>query len=180
MTIEVYDDRYLPDHLAWQCVSFDRCTFPELVDESLPWGPRPYPPDRRSRHIVAVAGPVLLGAATIVRTVGSVAGADVVIDGVGSVFTYPARRGQGVGRAVLGVAGELIDSGDTDAAVLFCAEERRNFYAACGWVLAGAPTLVGPTRVPCQDKRMVRFVSDRARGLGQLMLTEPLAVPYGW
>jgi len=156
MMIEVYDDTELPDHLAWQFVSFDRCTWPDLVDESLPWGPRPYPPDRQSRHVVATEGQVLLGAATLIRTSGLLANRRLVIDGIGSVFTYPARRGQGVGRAVLAIAGGLVDSGEADVAVLFCAEERRAFYGACGWTLAAAPTLVGAAQAPYRQQRMVR------------------------
>ena len=179
-SIEVYDESALPEHLAWQLSAAERIEWADLVDDSLPWGPRSYALERRSRYVVAVDGQVLVGAAVVVAESGQIADTDVTISGVGTVFVFPSRRGHGVARSLVERATVVVDESEADIGALFCVPSLEGLYASCGWTVAPGGTRLAATGAAHPDSRMMRPVSTTAWGLGELLLTDVLHVDSAW
>ena len=179
-TIEVYDEHGLPDHLAWQLSAAERIEWASLVDDKLPWGPRSYAPERRSRYVLATDGRVLVGSAVVVVESGRIADTDVTIAGLGTVFVFPSRRGHGVARSLVERATLIVDEAGADFGALFCVPGLEGMYARCGWTPAPGVTRLAATGSTHPDSRMVRLVSERAHRLGQRVVTETLYVESAW
>jgi aminoglycoside 2'-N-acetyltransferase I len=82
------------------------------------------------------------------------------------VLTNPAYRGRGHGRRVVAAATALIRRSDADIGLFKCPPERKNFYAAHGWIPMERVVLLGGPRsapYPTEELVMMDFYSEKGK-----------------
>lgn len=190
--LDVLDHADLPPSVAWQAVTFMRCTWPGLFDGGLRWIDSPFSANESPTYVVVRRGDVVLAHAAVIRVPVIHDGTLLDVAGLGCVFTLPPYRGEGHAGRVLEEVRRIVDTCGADAGGLFCADHLRPFYERFGWVACPGGTREGGAAEdgagedgagegePVADLRMMRFVSPAAQALAGSLTTTTLQVPWAW
>ena len=179
-TVEIFGADDVPASVTWQAVTLMRCAWPELFDGGLRWLDRPFEQDVDPRYLVLRELEVLLAHAVVLQVPDDEHEVGLRVAGLACVLTSPPHRGAGLATTVLREADRLLDDGDADVAALFCEPHLEGFYARLGWVACPGATLVGEAGEPCEDLRMMRFLTDAGRAAEDRLRTEPMRVAWTW
>ena len=119
------------------------------------------------RYFVIYTGDILISHTEVLSKDIEHEGIGYRFYGLGGVMTYPAWRGQGYGRRVVGAATEFVMAQpDVDLALLTCAEHNRGFYEKCGWEFTEAVKIdvgEGEESEELTEAIALRYVSEKAR-----------------
>ncbi len=131
-------------------------------------------------HIVAIDDGVPVGHAAVVRRPISIGDQVVDVGYVEAVAVDAARRGQGIGSAVMREAGQVISDGYP---VGVLSTHRHHFYERLGWQRWQGPTFVddgdGRRRTPDEDAGVMALLSGQAGGAVDLSASIAVAARAG-
>ncbi len=151
-----------------------RCEWPWLFAGDGRLRATPFP---ASVHVACTDGPVLLSYAEIVESAAVRDGKQINVAGLSNVFTVPPYRSQGLASKIVRTANSLIDEQHPEMAILFCKDKLVSFYAALGWTVAPAGTIVSAIDVPIA---MVRHAATKGPDLATELQRTPIAVATAW
>ena len=168
----------LPEHFAWQILSFVRMQWydpiAEFADTNF------IPDDWHPTHVVLAQGQTVISYAGVMSRRIEHAGETYQTYGLSSVFTFPAFRGREFGRRVVNTATAHIDAaGDGDIALLFTWSDRERFYQRCGWeTMPTTKILIGDQARPRVHDflPMMRFLSAKGKAGKSAFDNAPLYV----
>lgn len=164
--------------MRWQAAAFIRTVWSSidggLVREPYPRGLEP------TYYTIAEGGDPLLNMAATFTTSVTAAGRTWTAACLGNVFTFPAARHRGLGRAAVAAATSDIRDSEVDVAALLCDPELEPFYAGSGWApTSGSQTLTADGRL-LDSSRMMLFLSEPAAEARLELTTQPMYVSSPW
>jgi GNAT superfamily N-acetyltransferase len=181
--LHVYDHREFPSDLNWQAISFMRVEWPSILLGGHRLGTETYPAEHRPVHFVVSEQNLLISYAAIMHLMLDHADHYYQVAAFGNVFTFPAFRGEGHGRQVVGAATHFIQTSGVDLGIVFCKPHLVSFYRASGWgLIDGGGTRVG-TPASFTDHpyhRLMLFVSNHGRENRAAFEQYPLYIESPW
>jgi len=175
--IQIIHNRDLPEHLYWQIISIFRTHWGEIMGRRTVWFEREI--DRTRQHIVIVEHKHLIAQATVHQQAINIGDQTAQIIGIGSVYTFPAYRGDGYASKIMRAVADYADQqSDIAMSILFCKPELQPLYESVGWERLDSSQLhFGERDQPQVFERgflMVRYANSVTQDLRNSMQTEAI------